>query len=144
MYVIDREIVNVTDVEKLKKFRLQCHVDVLSKLSCNSKNREAETLSEIFTLTRKKAELKPNQTFFSYQKAIQNDPEPSTSIFNFANPREFIEKYWKMQTTPDTIKHIERYAFAWNGSIFDDQVMKMNISKLNNALEFVNGNCKGC
>lgn len=140
----DREIDNVSDMQKLKKLRLECHVDVISKVSSNSNADEAESLSGIFKFIRKKAELKQNQTFFSYQRAIQNDAEPSESFSNVTNPREFIEEYWRLHTEPNTIKHIERYAFAWNGSIFDDRVTKMNLAKFNNALEFANGNnCKG-
>lgn len=114
-------------MNKLKKFRVESHI--------NNLNAPKGAPPGIFTFDRIDDELKTNQTYHSYRDLIKTDPPLPSTLQEFTNPRQYIDAYWKIHATCDPHqKPIERYAYAWNGSIFDDRIQKLNLSKISNAL----------
>lgn len=131
LYITDRETENVTDMQKLKKFRLESHINYL--------NSPKEAPPGIFTFDRIDDNLKKNQSYHSYRNSFKTDPPLPSTLREFSSPRQYIDAYWKIHETCDPHKKpIERYAYAWNGSIFDDRIQKLNLSKIGNALSNLN------
>lgn len=128
----DRKIKDVTDKNKLKNFRLETHLNELTA------PKDAPPGIYYF---RRSTDTLINQTYNSYKNTIKNDPPLPESLQQYSedDPRKIIEAYWALKKTCDSaIMPPERYAFAWNGSIFNDNVHKFNLAKLANPLENLN------
>lgn len=128
LYVTDRKNSNISDRNLLKKYRLETHKNVI---------RVPEKAPRgVFTFHREDDKLKKNQTNDSFRKLIKEDP-PVPFKDTFADARQYINDYWNHHLDGYS-NWIERYAYAWNGSIFNSDIHKLNLSKLGNAIDNLN------
>lgn len=127
----DRELTDVTDKNKLKNFRLETKLNVIKA--------PKDAPAGVFHFDRIPDTL-ANQTYQSYQNVIKKDPPlpDSLRLYSVANPREIIDAFWAKKKSTDSSNMPERYAYAWNGSIFNDRDHKLNLAKLANPLENLN------
>lgn len=117
----------------------------LTKLYCKSRKKEILFESNVNTIKAPKnaptgiyifsqKNISKDVNFESFAKANNNDQEAKSPLNENTDPRAYINDYWTFRKE----NRVERYAYGWDGSIFDDKIHKLNLSKLLNPLENMN------